>query len=393
MTFSFFPLWAKDPVCEYFYEMIRYEASENLTSDYIAEKNITSFYSSKKLRSLHLQTFWTLEHGAIILADYLFPDYIGLIATTFPNEPYEDKLLWLSDLLTASPSDFIISQPGELKRVQKEISTIQDENSTEDGNIEEDSSYVLESDNYIPPLVPEEESVLFDRHVKNKDGALVFYSFSDEFLSVQELPDSRILVRGDDKNLYRFFFDAKMRIEKKEVWDYKKNIDTSAIKYYQDYEYLADSSIPYKSVIHNEKNSTLYEYDERGRVSKMTIFSIEDEKKYKESYTSWRYNQEGKVLEKFYQLYTYKNNKAHSLSSTDSKKEVYEYKTDDKSPDYYYYENGELRLKTEYSSSEDYITTTYFDAGFVVESYYKNATRTKDIFYLNGKVKRTKFYE
>ena len=81
------------------------------------------------------------------------------------------------------------------------------------------------------------------------------------------------------------------------------------------------------------------------------------------------------------------------MQSIDSKKEKYEYKIDDSTPDYYYYENDELRMKTEYATSSDYVTTTLFDGGFVIETYYENYTKKKEVFLLNGNVKRIKKYE
>lgn len=91
-------------------------------------------------------------------------------------------------------------------------------------------------------------------------------------------------------------------------------------------------------------------------------------------------------------VYTYKSGNAKTVLSKETKREEYEYKVDSKTPDYFYYENGELRLKKIYTNADDYITSTYFDGGFVVESYYSNYNRIKDIFYLNGKVKRIKKY-
>ena len=43
------------------------------------------------------------------------------------------------------------------------------------------------------------------------------------------------------------------------------------------------------------------------------------------------------------------------------KKDVYEYKIKDGLPDYYFFENDVLRMKTIYFESDSYITTFYFD--------------------------------
>ena len=104
-----------------------------------------------------------------------------------------------------------------------------------------------------------------------------------------------------------------------------------------------------------------------------------------------KYSEAGKLLEKKSEEYTYNSKKV--LVFTSIKKEVYEYKIEDGNPDYYYYENDDLRMQTLYSSAEDYVTTMIFDDNFVVESYYQAFKRKKDLFYVNGRLRRTKVYE
>ena len=73
--------------------------------------------------------------------------------------------------------------------------------------------------------------------------------------------------------------------------------------------------------------------------------------------------------------------------------EEFFYKIEDGQPDYNYYENNELKLKTEYSSVDDWISTMYFESGFVVETYYKKGKKTMDMIYMNGVLRRKKLYE
>ena len=105
--------------------------------------------------------------------------------------------------------------------------------------------------------------------------------------------------------------------------------------------------------------------------------------------TVFKYNDSGKITEKTFIEYSYVKQKVFSSS----KKDVYEYKIKDGLPDYYFYENDILRMKTIYFESDSYITTLYFDNNFVVESVYKNGNHTKDLFYSNGTIIRQKKYE
>lgn len=386
--FSFFPLHAQDRVCEYFYAMLRYELCGSMNKSYEESQKISSFYCAQKTASFFSQTVWTFENGAVLLADFVFPEQTGLILSSLKNDSYMDSGVWISSLLEGSSGDFIIRRPDELNHSQKELASI-----IEADELQSTDEFSVESENYSssPDFFDNQNSSV--RVVKNPDNALVFYSYTDEFMSFQQDEDKRVVIRGDNNRFLRLFFDDSMRLQKKELWNYTKNVDSSLISYVQKYEYKGESAIPFLSEIKEEEKKSILEYDEKGRVYKTTIYSIEDGKSYKDSLTTWKFSGDGKVSEKYYEKYSYRNNKAHSLISTDSKKEVYEYKVDEKTPDYYYYENNELRMKTEYSAGDEYVTTTYFDGGFMVESYYKNDFRIKDLFYVNGIIKRTKIYE
>ena len=109
--------------------------------------------------------------------------------------------------------------------------------------------------------------------------------------------------------------------------------------------------------------------------------------------TTWEYNANGQISEKYFVEYNYKDENSTQITSRTSKKESYIYKIQDGSPDYFYYEDNILRMQTEYSGQNDYKTTSYFDGGFIVESYYENGMHKKDYYYLNGSLVRSRDYE
>ena len=62
-------------------------------------------------------------------------------------------------------------------------------------------------------------------------------------------------------------------------------------------------------------------------------------------------------------------------------------------PDYRFYEDGTLRIKTIYAQNDAYVTTLYFDDGYTVISEYAGGTKTKETIKNGDRVLRTKKYD
>ena len=106
--------------------------------------------------------------------------------------------------------------------------------------------------------------------------------------------------------------------------------------------------------------------------------------------TRFSYGESGKLMERYYESYDYRRGK---LTDTETKREVYEHKTEDGEPDYYFYENGVLRMKRIYRSVDAYTAYMYFDGGYSSETVYENGKRVRDLFFLYGKLVRSRNYE
>ena len=57
------------------------------------------------------------------------------------------------------------------------------------------------------------------------------------------------------------------------------------------------------------------------------------------------------------------------------------------------YEEKVKAIKEIESGENSYMSASYFDGGFVVESYYNEGNHTKDLFYMNGTLWRSRVYE
>lgn len=241
--------------------------------------------------------------------------------------------------------------------------------------------------------LPETEEIETERKILTELNKLSLYAYGSENLSVQEKEGERVIVRSDSKNAVRSYYDDKMRITKKEIWNVS-SLENGKRLSVQNFSY-GEGAKPVSSVIvgGNEKKELFY--DLKGRIVKSKNYNFykdeKDEKYYNSGVTEWKYSDDGRLLEKYSEEYEM-NGKKTKVLSVSSKKEVYEYKISDGNPDYFFYENGILRLTTVYSSTDSYITTMKFDDDFVVESYFAGGKRIKDLFYSKGVLRRTKKY-
>ncbi len=325
---------------------------------------------------------WTFEQGPVPLGEFLGYDVPEISYSYQDYDSSADDGKWIQRLFL-SGSIFSVRAPEEYSALSEQLKN------SETMEIDEIAGAILKKSS--------EENPVAEKKYLNEDKALSLYSYDDENLSIQKTDSGRTLINSDGKKTVRYFYDEKMRLVKKENWELSGGISSAKIADFQTFEY-SDGSKPFASTVSSENEKHEILYDQNGRIisSKNYMFFKKDEKKsgkfVLESKTEWKYSESGKVLEKYFEEYSYNRNKSRVLG-TSSKKDVYEYKIQDGSPDYFFYENDELRVSTVYSSADSYITTMNFDGGFVVESYYENGRRKKDLLYLNGIVRSVQNYE
>lgn len=286
-------------------------------------------------------------------------------------------------------------------------------------------SLIQSSNSTIEKEKQEEENVevVPEKKIKNAENMLSMHSYGNEVFSIKERENRRISITAFEKKLTRQYFDSKMRIIKRETWDLNGGINGAHKTKTESYTYKGDSTSAERATIIEGNMRYQQKYDENGRLIERRNFMVlknpeesqQDgttssnvsensasstsstaEKKQKvvlKNRTTWKYNASGHISEKYFVEYNYKDENSTQLTSRTSKKESYIYKIQDGPPDYFYYENNILRMQTEYSGQNDYKTTSYFDGGFTVESYYENGMHKKDYYYLNGSLVRSRDYE
>ena len=367
-------LTAKDYDFEYrsfFFELWRYEYTG--VSDYSGIEKYSGV--SKAPAFIMAGTKWTLRRGASRIVDFFMQDYIGVFDVSILYDETSDDGD-LIDSIDFSESDiFTVEEPEELNEIRKEI-----------------FEKTAAAKNEI------RESRFTDTEKK-----LRFYSFNDEVLSLQKNQDGYTAISSDNKTAVRKFYDNAFRLYKREFWNLSGGAETSEAAKTENYIY-ADGAKPVSAVITEPKKRMEISYDESGRIIISKVFAAENESSEKsadpnaaveikfnlKSMTRFSYGESGKLTERYYESYDYLRGK---LTDTETKREVYEHKTEDGEPDYYFYENGALRMKRIYGGVDTYTAYMYFDGGYSSESVYENGRRVRDLFFFHGKLVRSRNYE
>lgn len=367
-------LTAKDYDFEYrsfFFELWRYEYTG--VSDYSGIEKYSGV--SKVPAFIMVGTKWTLRRGASRIVDFFMQDYIGVFDVSILYDETSDDGD-LIDSIDFSESDiFTVEEPEELNEIRKEI-----------------FEKTAAAKNEI------RESRFTDTEKK-----LRFYSFNDEVLSLQKNQDGYTAISSDNKTAVRKFYDNAFRLYKREFWNLSGGAETSEAAKTENYIY-ADGAKPVSAVITEPKKRMEISYDESGRIVISKVFAAENESSEKladsnaaveikfnlKSMTRFSYGESGKLTERYYELYDYRRGK---LSGTETRREVYEHKTEDGEPDYYFYENGALRMKRIYRSVDAYTAYMYFDGGYSSETVYENGKRVRDLFFFHDKLVRSRNYE
>lgn len=385
--FFLFNLHCESSLNKFFFELFRFEITG--ISDY---KNIEQFSNINKTPFL-LMNFskWTLEKGPVRIYELFNSKYSGEIEATYKNSIDNNYVEAFNSIVANLNYVFSVKTPEILNVI---------ENTNNDDNV------ILDN---IQKVAENLENNFVEKRILDSENKLALFSFDNEILSIQKRDDKNIVISSDEKKTTRRFFDENNRVIKKEIWDISGSFKNSFLKKEENYFYEELKSYPKSATLFEENTKIELKYNEFGKVVSSEKYDYVPKNKEKEDLdknnkknvldkgqnyvltnkTVFKYNDSGKITEKTFIEYSYVKQKVFSSS----KKDVYEYKIKDGLPDYYFYENDILRMKTIYFESDSYITTLYFDNNFVVESVYKNGNHTKDLFYSNGTIIRQKKYE
>ena len=227
-------------------------------------------------------------------------------------------------------------------------------------------------------------------HYTKDDGTLRLLSYGIEKTSLVSDISAGVMnnVSVNDKQFTQIVWDEHKRIKEKSVW--RNAAVSSAVKMISKetyfYEFKDNPSIVSsvaKEFLSQDKASRTY-YTINGRISDLRHYNITKKGWVMTIRERYQYDSSGRVS---------------SLRETSYEKggietrTVYSYSENSRHPDTKYYEDGVLRIQTEYSDEEVYKVTTYFQKNFYIEAFYENGRKLKEVVYNNGKVQRTRTFE
>ncbi len=325
--------------------------------------------------------------------EYLCPEKLGVLDSTFSAadlfgmDSQEQGLSadWLDSALLAIKMRSLNQQEPEPFDVAEQMLSQMD-NRDEGGIVEGQDE-------------KNEEAV--ERTFTDSSGRIRRFSYGVEQLAVREKDGLKTLIDSADGLTIRCFYDEHNRMVKKERFMVGSSARSLQLLSSRVYAYNGDAILPYQmteDVASGNKHSVTT-YDERGLVVTLEAAHYEkpEEKQKKEGQPAseaklikdrtnfWSYDDEKRITEERVITYYYsKTTTGRQKIEENQVRRVYDYTGIGRNPDYFYYENGELRIHTVYESENVYNETMYFDDGFTVLARYENNAKRLEIVSVNG---------
>ncbi len=360
---------------DFLFEVLRYDVTGISNYEGIENYSGVSRYPAQIL--LHI--LWKKYDNRVYFIENAVPSCTGKIDSTFSKESFSTvtDYAWINAAIEDSAEEKAGEKIEELEmQPPEELSQAAEESAAG-----EDSS----ADN-----LPQNESPS-ERRYRDAEGRLRLFSYGTEFFSVSGSSENRVLVSSQGTKMTRKAFDDMMRLVKKESWTVGQT-SADAVKNRTDFFYYNDADMkPFSAVTETKDSRTEYLYNEKGFIYSRTEYSIGDDKSRRlETRTLWKYNGNNKIAEEEFTRFEYDGSRQTGKSV---RKELYDYKIPDCQPDYYYYEDNQLRMQTVYTDNDEYTTTLYFDENFTVTTVYNHGRRAKETFMKGNKIERSRNYE
>lgn len=264
-------------------------------------------------------------------------------------------------------------------------------------------------------IIPEYESII------DESNRLHLFSYKDEnleYLTINNRSSDRktVTVFSNDK-IIRYFYDSDFYLAKVENWKSGKTSADGVLEKVSFYEYLnkknkdgtENQNVYSKKIMTYDlikKQLTESYFNKEGLLFEKYIYNFVDTEDkaliYKDKYKNknritysyvYKYDSQNRIILDSVFHYEYKNEITKNVLKKSLRKNIYEYARVDCPPVTSFYENDILRMKTVYSSKDDYVIFVYFDNNTYVKAEYLNSKKYSEIFYVNQEEKVRKVYE
>ena len=349
-------------------ENLYYELNRYMITGECELKSPQQFLITQEMKTFAKRRFFT-DDKVFFAGEEVFNQHYGSFETLF-YDPSQESADWVDSCISLVEEEKIAAQLALL----------------------EDEDFIIDEQ----PLPEPESPVISDTpatEISGKDGQLVTSEFENEKLVTQEHNGKRILIYASNGNVLRKIYDEKQRIEKEEEWEIS-SVDKQEIKKSTEYIYSEESGRIAKKKITENGRLEIISFVGKGLVAKKEVYQVlEKENKIISSFER-RYNQEDKVSSEVSTSYTYTDDTYEKLKESYEQKYEYFYNEGDIPPDFKYYEDGMLRMHNKYSVEKgSYTSQIYFDNNYSVKTYYEDSVRVREVFFIDGQVRREKLYE
>ena len=233
-----------------------------------------------------------------------------------------------------------------------------------------------------------------DRFSRDAEGKLKVFAFEAERFTLSDVNGESVTVNASGEKAVRKTYDALMRLVKRDVWKIASTAKESVRESSETFYYNADRTYPASSVAESEGRRSETLYDDEGRAISFTEFFVDkDGARIPDMKMTRRYTDGNKILEEEKSRWEYADEKKTRLSAIRVQKKTYDYAAGGENPNYCFYEDGKLRIKTIYAQNDAYVTTLYFDDGYTVISEYAAGEKIRETIKHGDRVLRTKKYD
>lgn len=238
----------------------------------------------------------------------------------------------------------------------------------------------------IPNLMAELGLASKEQQFYDSDGSLRATETGVERTSYGNSPQGRTTVFANDFLFTQTIRDEQNRITEKTVWQNARTSDKIKMLSKMTWTYKQDSQQPsfYEEEKIAEQTAKRIYYKESGLPEKEQDYVIYGGAWHSSGRKVYAYDDQGRLVSE---------SDFSNYRGVPDTKMRYSYTEFSSKPNTFYYENGMLRVKTEYSGEEDWIETTYFDRHYNIQAIYKNGRKVGENVYTDGVLKRSRTYD
>lgn len=358
----------RTPLNEMIFQLVRHSVSGKCSI-----KNADILFYPEEMNRFLLRKCFTKE-GIRLRIENDFPDYAGVIEVSGLYFSELDSGSWVEDAVLLAEEERIADEINELDNMFTTLS-FEEENRAEE--IEKLLTDVIEEKIYT-----------------DKDSRLSLLEYGSEILIPVITDKYKIIIKGDEKEISRYFYDDFYRLVKKELWSIEE--DDIELKDSEEYEFSTEERKPASKIVELNDTRERTQYDGKGNLIKSEKYFVYEGKEYLIYVFDCEYDKDNRIVMEEKQESVYDETYSKVLESF-NKKYVYVYHDDyeeDIPADFEYYEDDVLKMVNRYSNKNGtYTSQIFFDQILSVQTYYENNKKVKDVYLMNNIVKRVKNYE